>query len=630
MSDAGSTGTYTAYKRLITYIRPYWGRVLIGLLAGFFCGGANFGLLTAVPEVLKPLEKGTSPVISISSPVVQSATSAGKSDRKVQDKLLDKIRAWGWISSDTDQFTRRGLVVILLVAPVLVVFRSLAMYLNKYYIRWAVARVIMDLRDQLFDRLQKQSLKFYGKSDVGHLISKCTNDATSLEQGLSITIADLTRAPFEIFGALVFIIRFALQSELLGLLVICVFVFPLCVVPITFLSRRLKRYSHTALGRISELVSRMHENFTGIRVVKAFHMEAKEYARFKTMNLGYFRAVIKALRAELLMSPAMEAVAGLLSLVFLVVCYIKGVTLGQMFTIGLAGVMVYKPIKGLVQINANVQRGAAALDRIYAVLDTDTSILESPNALRVDKFADKIAFENIGFAYSDKDPAVVEGISFELKKGSVVALVGETGSGKTTLANLLARFYDPVSGRVTLDGVDLREIQIASLRRLVGVVTQETILFNDTIASNVAYGTDNATRDEIVAAARKANAHEFIIGNPQGYDRIVGEKGFVLSGGERQRIAIARAILRNPPILILDEATSALDTVTERLVQEAIAMVMQDRTVFAIAHRLSTVKNADLILVLEGGRIIERGSHDQLMAEGGKYRKLCDMQFGLT
>ncbi|OGV59455.1 MAG: hypothetical protein A2283_09290 [Lentisphaerae bacterium RIFOXYA12_FULL_48_11] len=537
---------------------------------------------------------------------------------------------WNLISEDKSKVTKHGLLVILLIAPPLILLRSFAMYLNKYCIRWVGARVVRDLRDELFSRLQVQSLKFFGRSDVGQLISKCTNDATSVEQVLSLTVADLTRAPFEIGAALAFVVMFAIQSDMLVMLGLCLLIFPLCVVPIVLLGKKLKKYTHSALGRISELVSRMHENFTGIRVVKAFHMEQKEYERFQVMNASYFRSVIKALRAELLMSPAMEAVAGLLALAFVVLCHFKGVTIGEIIAVGMAAIMAYRPVKGLVQINANIQRGAAALDRIFAVIDTDTAIREAQNPVRISTFKDKIVFNDVNFAYSGSGPAVVSGISFDILRGAVVALVGETGSGKTTLANLLARFYDPLSGRITIDGLDLREVEIASLRKLIGVVTQETIIFNDTIASNIAYGTENVTREQIIEAAKKANAHEFIVAHKQGYERIAGEKGFVLSGGERQRIAIARAILRNPPILILDEATSALDTVTERLVQEAIAHVMEDRTVFAIAHRLSTVKHADLILVIDHGRIIERGSHDQLMAVGGVYKKLCDMQFGIT
>jgi subfamily B ATP-binding cassette protein MsbA len=443
---------------------------------------------------------------------------------------------------------------------------------------------------------------------------------------MSSTVSDLTRAPVEILGAMAFVGYFAVMNEMLGLVLGMALAFPLLIIPIAVLGRYVKQHSRQALERISDLVSRMHENFTGVKVVKAFDMEDREAERFVGMNRDYFGSIVRALRAELFMTPFMEGVAIIIAVGILVVCFSKGVKLSEIVPIILAGIVAYRPLKQLTRIGANLQKGAAALGRIFEVVDVDTALPVATNPVKLKGFERSIDFVDVSFRYDADGGDVLRNIALSLKKGTVLALVGETGSGKTTIANLLARFYDPTEGQVAIDGVDLREAEVSSLRRLIGVVTQETILFNDTVANNIAYGMDGTSMEQIIQAARKANAHDFIVAGQEGYDRVVGEKGFVLSGGEKQRIAIARAILRDPPILILDEATSALDTITERLVQEAIAHVMEGRTVLAIAHRLSTVKHADQILLLANGKIAEQGTHEELHDAGGAYRALCDVQ----
>jgi subfamily B ATP-binding cassette protein MsbA len=492
---------------------------------------------------------------------------------------------------------------------------------------WVGGRVMVDVRNELFSNLQRQSLVFFGRSDVGELISRCTNDVNVIEQAVSGTVAQITRAPFEILAPVLFALYYSWKHGLFGAVAAILLVFPLCIIPIVVLGRHVKRHSRRALSGVSRLVSRMQETFSGIRLIKACHMEETESRRFAVMNAAYFKEVIRALRAELLMTPLMEAVGVLCACAFLVFCFARGIQFSQIATVGAAAILAYRPVRQLAKIQATLQRSNAAAERIFDLLDVDETLPEARNPVKITAFQDRVRFENVSFRYTPDAPPVLSGISFDMPRGSVIAFVGETGSGKTTVANLLARFYDVSDGVVLLDGHDVREIEIASLRALVGVVAQDTILFNDTVARNIGYGCADATPERIEEAARQANAHEFISARSEGYEFVVGEKGFRLSGGEKQRIAIARAILQNPPILILDEATSALDTVTEQMVQQAISRVMEHRTVFAIAHRLSTIRHADLICVMDRGHIVERGTHQELYDQGGRYRDLCDMQF---
>ena len=361
-------------------------------------------------------------------------------------------------------------------------------------------------------------------------------------------------------------------------------------------------------------------------MVKAYNTEALEEEKYEEANNQTLKATLRSLRWGLLVGPAVETVGIFLICGFVVWCFFTGVKLSMIIPMLAPLLLIYRPLKQLSKLQVQVEQGRAALTRIWSIMDVEMELPEDPAAVEKASFDDKVVFDDVCFRYDTAEHDAVSHASFEIPRGKVVAVVGGTGSGKSTMSSLLARFYDPVSGAIAMDGVDLRKLRIADLRRLVGSVQQETLLFNDTIEANIRYGSPEATHEQVVAAAKMANAHDFIMSQPEGYARLAGEKGFALSGGERQRIAIARAILRNPPILILDEATSALDTVTERLVQDAINNLMKDRTVFAIAHRLSTIRNADLILVMQDGRIVERGTHDELYAKDGVYRKLCDMQ----
>ena len=508
------------------------------------------------------------------------------------------------------------------------VIRNLFIFINNYYTRWVGTKVSTDMRDEAFRKMMTQSMRFYGQIDVGQLISCSTNDTGALEAAITNSIADATRCPLEILACFAAILLASFKYNNWLLAVILFIGLPLCVLPIMIIARKIRKIYRRSFSQIADVVTRMHEVLSGIIVVKAYHAENREIRRFEETNARYFNSVNRALKMQLFMAPLMETVAVGSTLVFFVFSYSQGVTLTELAQLLTPCFLAYAPIKALAKISAQFQRSMAAADRYFQLIDIDTSLHEKENPVEIREFKKEIRFTDVVFAYDQK--RILDGINLTIPKGHVVAVVGETGSGKTTIANLIARFYDVNGGKVTIDGIDLRDVKTDSLRDLIGIVTQDAILFNDTIANNIAYGVPDASRGEIIQAAKQANAHRFITDgrHKDGYDTIVGEKGFLLSGGEKQRVSIARAILKNPPIQILDEATSALDTVTEKLVQDALNKVMANRTVFAIAHRLSTIKNANMIIVLDKGHIVEAGTHEELLQLGGRYKKLHDTQFG--
>jgi subfamily B ATP-binding cassette protein MsbA len=510
------------------------------------------------------------------------------------------------------------------------ILKNVATYINHYNMRWVSVRVIADMRNLLYERLLSQSMKFFGHQDVGHLISRCTNDTAMIESSISDVIADITRCPLEIVACLCAMIMVSVQQHMSTMLIVIVFGMPVCVIPVMVLARKIRRIYRNAFAQVAELVSRMHETFSGILLIKSNHTETRETRKFVLVNGKYFRTVVKALRLKLFMAPLMETVTATISLVFLVYAYARGVSISQMFMLLAPAFLMYQPIKEITKIVNNLQRSMAAADRYFDLVDTDTALPEKKDAVELREFRDEIVFDHVSFAY-EPGRDVIRDISFSIPRGKMVAVVGETGSGKTTIASLLSRLYDVTGGEVRIDGRNVADYTIASLRRQIGIVTQEPIIFNDTIANNIAYSRPGATMEEIQQAAERANAHHFIVSgtHPLGYEEEAGEKGCKLSGGEKQRIALARIILKNPPILVLDEATSALDTVTEKLIQDALNRVMENRTVFAIAHRLSTIRNADLILVMDKGEIVERGTHEELLAMNGRYRTLHDTQFSM-
>ena len=624
-----------AYGRVWAYARQYKVRIIVGILCGMLTAGTLVPFFQVIQPALQQVESRQE-APAAEAPAAEAPADGAHKDKSAKkakglEKDYGKIRKWLHehgveLQDENEELGLPLLFLIIVVVPVVALFRCGLIFLNHYCLAWAGMRTVRDIRCDIFRHVEAQSMQFHGRIDVGQLMSRCTSDPHQVQQIIQHVLQELAQAPFEIAVSVGFIVWSAVHNHMLPTLGIIVLGFPMFMIPVVFLSKRIRKWSKKALQRFSVVGSRIHEILTCIKVVKAYNTEALEEEKYEEANNQTLKATLRSLRWGLLVGPAVETVGIFLICGFVVWCFFTGVKLSMIIPMLAPLLLIYRPLKQLSKLQVQVEQGRAALTRIWSIMDVEMELPEDPAAVEKASFDDKVVFDDVCFRYDTAEHDAVSHASFEIPRGQVVAVVGGTGSGKSTMSSLLARFYDPLSGAIAMDGVDLRKLRIADLRRLVGSVQQETLLFNDTIEANIRYGSPEATHEQVVAAAKMANAHDFIMSQPEGYARLAGEKGFALSGGERQRIAIARAILRNPPILILDEATSALDTVTERLVQDAINNLMKDRTVFAIAHRLSTIRNADLILVMQDGRIVERGTHDELYAKDGVYRKLCDMQ----
>ena len=647
--------TYTAreaYGRVWVYARKYKFRIFVGIVCGMLTAGTLVPLFQVIQpamakvsenerlherlEGLESLEGLETNAVVRTSQTAKRQTYPTSFERELEKKSklpswypgVEKVAKKCGIELQDKSGAMGGALLLIAVAviPLIAALRLLLVFLNQYCLTWAATRVVTDLRIDLMRQIQRQALQFHGRIDVGQLLMRAAGDPMTVQNIIQGMLAELARAPFEIAAAIGFIIWFAIQNHMLATLGVIAIGMPAFMIPVTGIGRRIRRWSRKSLEKTSVVGSSLHESLTCVRVVKAYGTEELENRKYEAVNRKLLGTIMHAVRCGLIVGPMVETIGILLICGFLVWCFMTHVSLANILPMVAPLLLIYKPIKQMCNLQVQIETAQASLQRIWSLLDVDMTLPENPAAAPKSSFDDRIVFDDVTFRYETADRDAVSHASFEIPRGRMVAVVGGTGSGKTTLSGLLARFYDPGAGRIALDGVDLRDLRVADLRKLIGSVQQETILFNDTLEENIKYGSPNATHDEVVAAAKMANAHEFIMSQPEGYGRMAGEKGFALSGGERQRIAIARAILRNPPILILDEATSALDTVTEKLVQDALENLMKNRTVFAIAHRLSTIRKADLILVMDHGVIVERGTHDELYAKNGVYRKLCDMQ----
>ena len=617
-----------AYGRALKYAKPYRFRIVLGLL----CGILTAGTLVPLFQMVQPAVAGLAGVAGGHVEKVEKVEGVEGVEKGKRlpgwyrdvEKVSRKLGI-GLIHED-GSMSGALLLMALLVVPPIAAVRLLLKYLNGYCLSWAAVHAVSDLSCDMLRHVQNQSLQFFGRIDVGQLMSRISHDPREIRTIIRLMMAEFAEAPFEIATALIYIVWFAVQNDMLPTLVVLAVAFPTFLFPVKRIGGAIRLWSRQAMHRAAKLLSRVHEVLTCMKLVKSANTESFEDDLYREANRQQVKIALKAARYGLAVPPTLEMIGVMLLCGFTVWCYFRNISLDRILPMLAPLLVIYKPVKKLSKLQVQIEGGMAALSRVFSLMDVRMEIPEPERPVPLREFREGVRFEDVSFTYDTAEKPAVDHVSFELPRGKTVAVVGGTGSGKTTLGALLARFADPTSGRVTVDGIDLKEIATDDLRRLVGVVTQEAQLFNETIAKNIAYGSPDATEEQIVASAKLANADAFIREQPEGYGRLAGEKGLALSGGERQRVAIARAILRNPPILILDEATSALDTVTEAQVQSALDNLMANRTTFVIAHRLATIRHADLILVMDRGRIVERGTHEELLARGGRYAKLCEMQ----
>jgi subfamily B ATP-binding cassette protein MsbA len=565
--------------RLFGYARPYRGRFAAAFAAMVVYAAATAG------------------VAALIKPVIDQVLPKGES-----------LASWS--------------IALLLVYIV----KGLGAYGSAFVMTDIGQRVVRDLRDQLFRHILDQSATFFSRHTSGQLMSRITNDVNQVQQAVSETIGDLMREGLSLVGLACYL--FYIDPRLA---LVAVTGAPIVVYPLVRFGKRIRSTTRRSQEQLEHLSHVTAEAFTGHRIVKAFGAEAHEEQRFRRASQRLYRTNLKVTSALALLPPLMELLGGIavVGLIWYGSQQIgRGVlTQGDFAAFVAAAFMMYAPVKKLSRVNATLQQAMAASERIFEILDTHSEVPQRPHAQPLARLRQGIEFRNVSFAYDGISKTILKDVSFSVRLGQAVAIVGLSGAGKTTLVNLVPRFYDVSGGSILIDDVDIRDVTLASLRSQIGIVTQDTVLFDDTIANNIAYGSPGASREDIEAAARAAHAHEFIATLPERYDAGIGERGQKLSGGQRQRLAIARALLKNSPILILDEATSSLDAESELLVQDALQTLMRNRTSFVIAHRLSTVRRADSIIVLERGRVAEIGRHDELLARpGGVYAKLYSLQ----
>ena len=583
------------YRRLYAYVKPYKVRFIVGLLLGFAYGGVNSLLPLAIARVTSAIFHGAAP----NPMALRSNLGALDTGPKIN-----------------------SIILICLAIPAIMTVRSLCSFGNTYCMQWVSNKVVTDIRGQLFSKMVRHSMDFFNKMRSGFLISRITNETRVVQMALTAVSSDIFKQPITIIGAITVLLLMDWKFTLVTLIL-----FPTCLLPLRIYGRRARKALRGQFEGMGEMVVTMQETFAGIRVIKSFAREAHQEKEFKRSNQMQFSQMMRIIRSMEATGPLVETIAAVGIGLALLYVYAANLSAGRFFGLITGIFILYDPIKTLSKIQLVMQQSIAATTAIFALLDSEPTVQDAPNAAVLSSSQGRIDFENVTFRYANTVTDAISNLTLRIQPGKTHALVGASGAGKSTILSLILRLYDPTSGAVKIDGHDLRSITQKSLRERIGLVTQETFLFHDTISNNIRFGRLDATPDEVQEAARAAYAHDFIMAQPKGYETVIGDKGCLLSGGQQQRLAIARAVLKNAPILLLDEATSSLDSESEQQIQKALAKLAAGRTVIAIAHRLSTVLSADQIIVMDGGRIKEIGTHAELLEKSGYYRRLYDHQF---
>ncbi len=602
-----------SFHRILGYVKPYWFSLLLNLffnLVTIFFSLFSFALLVPFLNLLFKTE-----VVEV----------VAKPDFSFSSEYLMSYLNYYMSSLIHDHGQRYALVFICIVLLIAFFFRNLGRFCAYYTMAKVRVGSIKDIRRDLYGKILILPLSFFHKHKKGDIMSRITTDVQEVETSILNWIECLIKDPLTIIFYFAFLLT---QSTKLTLFVLILL--PVAGLLIGKIGKALKKQSKETQNRLAGITSTIEETISGLRVIKGFNAISYLNRKFGEENQTYSRSLLGVHRKRDMSSPLSEFLSAIV--VIIVLWFGGNMILGGNSSLSAAGFISYvvvfsqiiSPIKSFAQGYFNIKKGEASAERIFEILDADEVITEKDNALEIKDFNNSIEYQHVTFRYGKDD--VLHDVNLTIPKGKIIALVGESGGGKTTLVDLLPRFYDVCEGKLLLDGHEIRDYRIRDLRGLMGIVTQETILFNDTVFNNIAFGMENVSKEAVVEAAKIANAHEFIMEMEHGYDTNIGDRGMNLSGGQRQRLSIARAVLKNPPILILDEATSSLDTESERLVQDALSKVMSQRTSIVIAHRLSTIQYADEIIVLQKGRIIERGKHEELIALNGVYKKLTDLQ----